>query len=81
MDVKGLVSKYLKSQGIVATKNALGLNFTYEGWNFLFWKYSIAALYFASTSLDDRRASYCVWHAAMAAAASAIIANLFIIPA
>ena len=37
MNVKGLVSKYLKSQGIVATKNALGLNFTYEGWNFLFW--------------------------------------------
>jgi hypothetical protein len=32
-----LVSKYLKSEGIVATKNALGLNFTYEGWNFLFW--------------------------------------------
>ena len=37
MNVKGLVSKYLKSQGIVAAKNALGLNFTYEGWNFLFW--------------------------------------------
>jgi hypothetical protein len=37
MNVKGLVSKFLKSQGIVATKNALGLNFTYEGWNFLFW--------------------------------------------
>ena len=37
MNVKGLVSKYLKSQGIVATKNELGLNFTYEGWNFLFW--------------------------------------------
>ena len=37
MKVKGLVSKYLKSQGIVATKNELGLNFTFEGWNFLFW--------------------------------------------
>ena len=37
MNVKGLVSKYLKAQGIVATKNELGLNFTYEGWNFLFW--------------------------------------------
>ena len=37
MNVKGLVSKCLKSQGIVATKNELGLNFTYEGWNFLFW--------------------------------------------
>ena len=37
MNVKGLVSKYLKSRGVVATKNVLGLNFTYEGWNFLFW--------------------------------------------
>ena len=37
MKVKGLVSKYLKSQGIVATKNELGLNFSYEGWNFLLW--------------------------------------------
>ena len=35
MNTKGLVSKYLKSQGIVPKKNDLGLNFTYEGWNFL----------------------------------------------
>ena len=34
MNTKGLVSKYLKSQGIAPKKNDLGLNFTYEGWNF-----------------------------------------------
>ena len=32
MNVNGLVSKYLKSQGI-----ALGVNFSYQGWNFLLW--------------------------------------------
>ena len=46
MDVKGLVSKYLKSQGIVATKNELGLNFTFEGWNFLFWNDADDPLFF-----------------------------------
>ena len=37
MNAKDLVLKYLKSHGIVATKNEVGLNFIYEGWNFLFW--------------------------------------------
>lgn len=37
MNAKTLVSKYLKAQGIVPKKNDLGLNFTYEGWNFLLW--------------------------------------------
>lgn len=37
MNTKTLVSKYLKSKGIVPKKNELGLNFTYEGWNFLLW--------------------------------------------
>ena len=46
MNVKGQVSKYLKSQGIVATKNELGLNFTYEGWNFLFWNDADDPLFF-----------------------------------
>ena len=32
-----MVSKYLKAQGVVPKKNDLGLNFTYEGWNFLLW--------------------------------------------
>ena len=49
MNVKGLVSKYLKSQGIVATKNELGLNFTYEGWNFLFWNDADDPLFFRLT--------------------------------
>ena len=37
MNTKALVSKYLKSQGVAPEKNDLGLNFTYEGWNFLLW--------------------------------------------
>ncbi len=38
MTAGGMVSRYLKSQGIVPKKSDLGLNFQYEGWNFLFWK-------------------------------------------
>ena len=37
MLAKTLVSRYLKSSGIVAKKSDLGLNFTYDGWNFLLW--------------------------------------------
>ncbi len=37
MMVKTLVSRYLKSLGLSAKKSDLGLNFTYEGWNFLLW--------------------------------------------
>ena len=37
MNAKTMVSKYLKSQGIAPKKNVLGLNFSYEGWNFLLW--------------------------------------------
>ena len=37
MSVNGLVSKCLKSQGIATKKSDLGLNFTYQGWNFLLW--------------------------------------------
>ena len=37
MNVNGLVSRYLKSQGIGAKKSDLGLNFTYQDWNFLLW--------------------------------------------
>ena len=46
MNIKGLVSKYLKSQGIVPKKNELGLNFTYEGWNFLLWNDADDPLFF-----------------------------------
>jgi hypothetical protein len=37
MNVNGLVSRHLKSQGIDAKKSDLGLNFTYQDWNFLLW--------------------------------------------
>ena len=37
MNAKTWVSRYLKAQGVVATKNDVGLNFTFEGWNFLLW--------------------------------------------
>lgn len=35
MNVKTLVSRCLKSQGIVANKSGLGLNFSFQDWNFL----------------------------------------------
>lgn len=37
MNAKTLVSRYLKEKGVAPQKNDLGLNFTYEGWNFLLW--------------------------------------------
>jgi len=37
MNVNGLVSRCLKSKGVVAKKCDLGLNFTYQDWNFLLW--------------------------------------------
>ena len=46
MNTQGVVSKYLKSQGIAPKKNDLGLNFTYEGWNFLLWNDADDPLFF-----------------------------------
>ena len=46
MTVKTLVSRYLKSIGVKATKNDLGLNFTFEGWNFLLWNDADDPLFF-----------------------------------
>lgn len=46
MKAKQLVSKYLKSVGIAAKKNELGLNFTFEGWNFLLWDDADDPLFF-----------------------------------
>ncbi len=37
MTIKTLVSNYLKSIGVAAKRSELGLNFTYDGWNFLLW--------------------------------------------
>ena len=46
MNTKTLVSKYLKSQGIGSKKNDLGLNFSYDGWNFLLWNDADDPLFF-----------------------------------
>ena len=46
MKVKGQVMRCLKSKGILATKNELGLNFTYQGWNFLLWNDADDPLFF-----------------------------------
>jgi len=37
MNVNGLVARCLKSQDVATKKSDLGLNFTYQGWNFLLW--------------------------------------------
>ena len=37
MTIKTLVAKYLKSVGIAAKRSELGLNFSYDCWNFLLW--------------------------------------------
>jgi len=46
MRVRELVSKYLKSVGVAVQKNGLGLNFTFEGWNFLLWNDANDPLFF-----------------------------------
>ena len=46
MNAKTLVSRYLKTKGIAPQKNDLGLNFTYEGWNFLLWNDADDPLFF-----------------------------------
>ena len=46
MRVRELVSKYLKSVGVAVQKNGLGLNFTFEGWNFLLWDDADDPLFF-----------------------------------
>ena len=49
MMVKTLVSRYLKSLGLSAKKSDLGLNFTYEGWNFLLWNDADDPMFFRLT--------------------------------
>ena len=43
------MSKVLKSQGIAPKKSDLGLNFNYEGWNFLLWKDADDPMFFRLT--------------------------------
>ena len=47
--VKTLVARYLKSFGLSAKKSDLGLNFTYEGWNFLLWNDADDPMFFRLT--------------------------------
>lgn len=49
MMVKTLVARYLKSLGLSAKKSDLGLNFTYEGWNFLLWNDADDPMFFRLT--------------------------------
>ena len=49
MIVKTLVSNYLKSIGVAAKRSELGLNFTYDGWNFLLWNDKEDPLFFRLT--------------------------------
>ena len=49
MTVKTLVSNYLKSIGVAAKRSELGLNFTYDGWNFLLWNDKEDPLFFRLT--------------------------------
>lgn len=44
-----MVSRCLKSNGIVAKKSDLGLNFTYDGWNFLLWNDADDPMFFRLT--------------------------------
>ena len=46
MNVSSLVSRCLKSKGVIPKKNDLGLNFSYEGWNFLLWNDADDPLFF-----------------------------------
>ena len=49
MNVKSMVSRCLRSQGIASKKSDLGLNFTYEGLNFLLWNDADDPMFFRLT--------------------------------
>ena len=46
---KNVVLAYLKTQGIVARNSKVGVNFEYEGWNFLLWHDADDPLFFRLT--------------------------------
>ena len=46
---KSLVLAYLKEHGIGARKTKVGINFEYEGWNFLLWHDADDPLFFRLT--------------------------------
>ena len=49
MTIKTLVAKYLKSVGVAAKRSELGLNFSYDGWNFLLWNDKEDPMFFRLT--------------------------------
>lgn len=49
MKAKTLVSRYLKKEGRTFTESEIGLNFSYEGWNFLLWNDKRDPLFFRLT--------------------------------
>ena len=46
---KNAVLAYLKAQGIAARNSKVGVNFEYEGWNFLLWHDADDPLFFRLT--------------------------------
>ncbi len=43
---KNLLLEYLKAHGIAAKRSKVGVNFEYEGWNFLLWNDADDPLFF-----------------------------------
>lgn len=43
---KNLLLEYLKANGIAAKRSKVGVNFVYEGWNFLLWNDADDPLFF-----------------------------------
>ena len=46
---KSLMLTFLKEQGIEARRSKVGINFDYEGWNFLFWHDAEDPMFFRLT--------------------------------
>lgn len=46
---KNMVLAYLKAQGITARSSKVGINFEYDGWNFLLWHDADDPLFFRLT--------------------------------
>lgn len=46
---KNMVLAYLKAQGITARSTKVGINFEYDGWNFLLWHDADDPLFFRLT--------------------------------
>ena len=49
MTAKDLLLAYLEAQGIETSRTKVGLNFRYEGWNFLLWHDADEPLFFRLT--------------------------------